>query len=329
MAIRLATYNVEWFTKRFNADNTLKSDVASVKQLDAVAAVLKKIKADLVGIVEAPNNGGNQSTVMKLENFASHYGLSLNKALIGFPSKGQQEIAILYNDSKLAAVHKTGGSGVKNPPFNQEFRVDTDDDKIKEIYAHYRPPLEAEITVISSGRSFRLIVAHVKSKGIFSNMDRLNWERASRRNRLKIIAETTSIRKRIDEFIEQGHDVVAMGDINDGPGMDFYEFMYAKSGVEILMGDIFQPDRIVRSYGGRPKFGDYGWEPSSARFKDSFTGDNVNVLIDHVLASSGIKTSGQKPHRVWSPYQDQDAKAIKSELLEASDHFPVTLSVKP
>ena len=325
--IRLCSYNIEWFTRLFNTDNSMKTDPESVKRLDAIAAVLETIEADLIGVTEAPNDGGNQSTVKKLEGFASHYGLSTDKAMLGFGSRGQQEIALLYDNSKIKATHKPGGSGVKNPPFNKEFRFDTDDDKIKEIYNHYRPPLEAEITLRDSGDKFRLIVAHIKSKGIFSNMDRLNWERAARSNRLKIIAEASSVRKRVDEFLGKGHQVVVMGDINDGPGMDFYEFMYGKSGVELIMGDLFAADGILRSHIGRPKFGDYGWEPSSARFKDSFTHDPVNVLIDHILASGGIAVEGENPHKVWNPFQDNDAKPLKSTLLDASDHFPVTLDV--
>ena len=329
MAIRLTSYNIEWFNKLFETDNTLKTDQASTDRFNAIASVLQTLDSDIIGIVEAPNTGGNQSTVTKLQNFANTFNLKTDKALTGFTSKGQQEIAVLFNSTKLKVAHKPGGSGTKNPPFNNEFRVDTDQDKIKEVYSHYRPPLEVEVTLKANNKKFRLIVAHIKSKGIFSNMDRLNWERANKRNRLKIIGEASSVRRRVDEFLDAGHNVIVMGDVNDGPGMDYYEFMFGRSGVEIVMGDIFEPGRILRSVMGRPKFGNFGWEPSSARFKDSFTEDMVNVLIDHILISDGVKTSGQTPHKVWNPFQDNDAKNIKQELLDASDHFPITLDMNP
>lgn len=325
--LRLATWNIEFFDRLFNRDNTLKSDAESRTRLEAVAAVLQAVEADLIGVTEGPNTGGNQSTVTKLEAFADAFNLSTRKALTGFTSRGVQEIALLYNDDKIAAEHKPGGAGVNNPPFNREFRVDTDEDRIKEVYAHFRPPLEAEVTVRASGESFCLIVAHIKSKGIFSNMDRLNWERASRRNRLKIFAEALSVRQRVDEFLGDGREVVVMGDINDGPGFDFYEFMFGKSGVELIMGDFFEPDRILRNYVGRPKMNDFGFTPSSARFRDSFTGDFVNVLIDHILASPGLPTQGAAAHIVWNPFQADEARPLRETLLAASDHFPVTLDL--
>ena len=72
------------------------------------------------------------------------------------------------------------------------------------------------------------------------------------------------------------------------------------------------------------KFGRFGWEPSSARFRDNFTNDLVNVLIDHIIASPKFVVNGATPTQVWNPFQLEQAKSMKSELMEASDHFPVT-----
>ena len=331
MAIKLCSYNIEWFDKLFNPDNSMKTTGEATEKLDAIANVLTKVKADLVGIQEAPNStaSGTQSTVEKLENFAAAYGLRTKKAKTGFISGGQQELAVLYDPDKLAVNHKPGGTNSKsNPKFNGELYIDTDDDRIKEVYKHYRPPMEANVKVQATGNEFRLIVAHTKSKGIFSSVDMVNLERESRRSRLKIFAECSWIRKRVDEWLGQGHDVVVMGDINDGPGMDEYEMRFGRSGVEILMGSLFEPDAIMRNLAGRPKWGQYGWSPSSARFKDRITETYVNVLIDHILVSAGLKPSGANPHQIWNPFGDDDeAKTIKDDLLKASDHFPISIKL--
>ncbi|MDA0738656.1 MAG: hypothetical protein O2999_05470 [Nitrospirae bacterium] len=55
MAIRLCSYNIEWFNHLFNANNSLKTSQAAVKQLEAIHQVLAQVNADLIGIVEAPN----------------------------------------------------------------------------------------------------------------------------------------------------------------------------------------------------------------------------------------------------------------------------------
>jgi endonuclease/exonuclease/phosphatase family metal-dependent hydrolase len=333
MAIRLCTYNIEWFDHLFNSSNSLKTGQDAVSRFNALATVLNQIDADLIGIVEAPNStaSGAQSTVTKIENFASQYGLRTTKAKTGYISGGEQEIAVLYDPAVLTVSHAPGGStnSKSNPRFDGEFHCDTDDDRIKEIYKHYRPPLEAKVKVKASGKEFRLIEAHTKSKGIFSSVDMVHLERESRRNRLKIFAECQWIRRRVDEWLDKGHNVVVMGDINDGPGMDEYEMRYGRSGVEIIMGSIFEPGRILRNHAGRPKWGPYGWSPSTVRFKDRITETNINVLIDHILTSPGLKTSGQNPYQIWNPYENDKAKPLKTELLDASDHFPVSINLNP
>ncbi len=331
MAIRLCSYNIEWFTKLFNADNSLKTGQEAVARFNAIAAVLNKIDADLIGIVEAPNStaSGAQSVTSKLENFAVAHALRTTKAKSGYISCGKQEIAVLYDPTVLTVSHAPGGSATSksNPRFDKEFYCDTDDDRIKEVYKHYRPPLEVKVKVRASGREFRLIVAHTKSKGIFSSIDMIHLERESRRNRLKIFAECRWIRSRVDEWLDKGYEVVVMGDINDGPGMDEYEFRYGRSGVEVIMGNLFEPNRILRNLAGQPKWGRFGWSPSTVRFKDRITETNINVMIDHILVSSGLRTSGQTPHKIWNPYEYDQAKPLKQAFLDASDHFPVTLNL--
>ncbi len=331
MAIRICSYNVEWFNRLFNKDNTLKTGASKQKRLGAIRDVLQTLQADLIGVVEAPNTSkdGSESTVLRLEAFARWAGLSTNKTMTGIISGGMQELAVLYNPAKVTVTHDRGGrkGSATNPPFDEEFRFDTDDDRIKEVYKFYRPPLEAKVEV-GTGKDFKLMVVHPKSKGIFNAMDLAHWERESVRNRLKLFAECTWIRRRVDEWLKGRDEVIVMGDVNDGPGMDYYEMTYGRSAVEIIMGDLFTPERILRNYCGAPKWTADGWSPASARYKDRFTEDYVDVLIDHILVSKDIEpVPGDRPHRIWNPRQDEEAKAIRAALRAASDHFPVTLDL--
>jgi endonuclease/exonuclease/phosphatase family metal-dependent hydrolase len=289
------------------------------------------VDPDLIGITEGPNTTtttGNRSTVAALEGLAAAKGLRARKAMIGHPSRGRQEIALLYDPDVFSATHRPGGrAGSKsNPPFEDPFQADSDGDGIKELYEHYRPPLEAEITRADGGAAFRLMVVHAKSKGIFNAMDRVHFERTSARNRRKLFAECHSIRQRVDDWLDDDLPCVVMGDVNDGPGFDFYEGRFGRSAVEVIMGDIFAPDRILRNHLGAPKWGRFGWEPSTARFTDSFTGDKVNALIDHILASRHLVPAGDGC-QVWNPYQNDHARPLKQALLDASDHFPVVLDL--
>ncbi|MBC8490831.1 MAG: hypothetical protein H8D45_32860 [Bacteroidetes bacterium] len=337
MATRICSYNVEWFDHLFDKDNNLitfepqnKKHKELKKQLEGLKKVFETVKADLYGIVEAPNTStttGNQSTVEKLKNFFLHIGLNNYEVITGFISPGKQELALIYNKDKLEVKYKPGGTNTKkNPPFDGVLEYDTDDDKIKEIYKFYRPPLEAEITIKQTNEKFYLILVHAKSKGIFTSVDMVKWEKENLRNRRKLFAECTWIRRRVDEWLDKNRKVVVMGDINDGPGMDFYEARFGRSAVETIMGDIFEPEKMLKNYVGRPKWGQYGWEPSSTRFTDRFTETPVNALIDHIMLSQDIPCSSDKI-KIWNPYILDEAKPIKFDLIAASDHFPVTADI--
>ena len=126
----------------------------------------------------------------------------------------------------------------------------------------------------------------------------MHLERESKRNRLKIFAECTWIRRRVDEFLDKDQDVVVMGDINDGPGMDFYEMRFGRSGVEIIMGNLYEPNRIPKNLVGMPEWNKYGWNPSTVSFRDRITETYINVLIDHILISKGIEASGKNAYQI-------------------------------
>lgn len=327
MAITVCCWNIEWFDKLFDAQNGLRSDAKSKPRLAAIAEVMEAVDADLLGIVEAPNTSrGDRDTVACLEAFAAHFGLRTNKAMTGFLSRGKQEIAALFDPARIELAHNPGGGRKGNPRFDSTFEFDTDDDRIREVYRFYRPPLELSVDVIGSNLSFEMIVAHTKSKGIFSATDLVHWNLENARNRRKLFAECSWIRRRVEERLDAGREVLVVGDINDGPGMDSSEAMFGKSAVEIILGDLFDPKRILVSHIGKPKWTSKGWQPASTRFRDQFTGKQVNVLIDHALASQGLPVVPGS-HVVWNPAQHAPAGALRKPLKEASDHYPVVLEI--
>lgn len=51
---------------------------------------------------------------------------------------------------------------------------------------------------------------------------------------------------------------MVMGDINGGFELDFYENKFSKRAVELLMGDPWIPEFILKSVLPRPKLNAYG-----------------------------------------------------------------------
>ncbi|MDA5555561.1 endonuclease/exonuclease/phosphatase family protein [Shimia sp. MMG029] len=340
--MRFAAYNIEHFDRAFTNQNALELDHKRksrdpLPQIEAVGAVLSEIDADLIGITEAPNTAKGRdavkSTVTCLENFAAHAGLRARKCLFGF-NAGTQEIAVLYDPDTLEVSHKPSGvsGSAKSPRFDEAFLYDADEDGLLELHRHDRPPLEARVLRKDGGADINLFVVHAKSKGIFNSVDLVNLERTSRKNRLRLFAQAASIRERVERLLQEEAHVVVMGDINDGPGMDEHEAKFGRSAVEIIMGDLFEPEKILRCYAGRPKWKRFGWEPSTTRFYDQITEDPINAMIDLILTSQSIRPFGGAAYKIWNPYEmwtkserETDQNQMLSKALKsASDHFPVS-----
>lgn len=333
LELKVAVYNMEWMANLFTKDGQLKIDGEAGERGALLAEVVKAINPDVHGVVEGPDTtvSGSKTASDQLKAWAVHYGLdSSYRAAHGFPSGGRQELCVLFRSDKVFLKHSPVRSKSQNP-FNEPFLLDTTDLLIKEHYEHYRPPLEISVRPAAGGNELaRMIIAHTKSKGIFDLVDMARFEQISERNRKKLYAECMSIRERCDQWLEEQPNmrIIIMGDINDGFGMDYYEMRFSRSAVEKLLGDVWNPERILRHVLPRPKLNKYGWVPSTGRYEDRLTGDRFNVLIDHILVSQNIRV---KDAIVWNPYIKQDddektaqVKAIKDALLKASDHFPAS-----
>jgi endonuclease/exonuclease/phosphatase family metal-dependent hydrolase len=129
----------------------------------------------------------------------------------------------------------------------------------------------------------------------------------------------------VDEWLDAGERVVVLGDFNDGPSMDFETAQTTRLAVEIVMGDAFAPERLLRNLCPRPKWIKQGWRPSTARYQDPQTHLYAHALTDHILFSQNVTASDFK---IWNPYEDDAARAIRDGLLEASNHFPVSIDIK-
>jgi hypothetical protein len=201
--------------------------------------------------------------------------------------------------------------------------MDTTNRMIKEQYQHYRPPLELSILGLDDRFLTRVIIAHTKSKGIFDKVDYARFEQISNRDRLRLFGECMHIRERCDQYLSKGQQVIVMGDINDGFELDFYENRFSKSAVELLLGDLWKPEWILKSVLPKPKLNAQGWTPYSGRFRDRITGDQFTVLIDHILVSLGIKLIKGQVLNPFLEKTDPLIQGLRDELIQASDHYPI------
>ena len=348
--LRFATWNVCWFAGLFDDDNRLLADdrrsaiydVTRSRQAEAIASVLHRVNADVFTIIEAPDTGSRSDCVAALEGFATAFGLRQTRALTGFSSDTEQEIALLYDPAKISAVHRPEGSildpadaerGLLDdiaPRFDSIYPLDLDGDGRIDLHRFSKPPLEADIVVRASGTVVRLIGVHAKSKAPHGAETQEEVFRISLMNRRKQLAQCAWLRCRIDEHLDRDDDVIILGDFNDGPGMDRYERVFGRSGVEIVMGDVGDPERILRNPYARRGKPPYGARPATARFYNRESKAFLNALIDFVMITPALARRIEPVWRIWHPFDDEECFeniGFRQDLLDASDHFPVSVDV--
>ena len=341
--IRLASYNVEWFNVLFDDLGRLWDDgqpssryqTSRAQQSGALGIVFSALDADGIMIVEGPDTNSRRSTVRALEGFARTFGLRANRAVHGFSSETEQEIAFLYDPLRLAVRHDpqgdpTGKKGSRDSPrFDGTFRYDLDADSTEDTIRFAKPPLELAVT-LPGGQDLRLIGVHAKSKNPHGATDDASAMRISIENRRKQLAQCIWLRARVVEHLGLGQDVIVMGDFNDGPGLDEFEKLFGKSGVEIVLGA--EGDRTLRMYDPHADMAlcnRMGFAATSARFYLAPQKRYFEALLDFIMVPPRIRR--MKPDwRIWHPHNDPHIAAVpelQAALLQASDHFPVTLDL--
>ena len=332
-ALRLATYNVEWMNALFDdAGNLLIDDslsarhqITRARQIAALGTVFRALNADGVMLIEAPDTSPRRATVTALETFARHFHLRARKAVIGFASGTEQEIAFLYDPDRLTANHDPQSTPLA-PRVDGTWHIDINGDGIAEPVSFSKPPLE--LRVQDRARTLRLIGVHAKSKAPHSRSSAAEFTRISIENRRKQLAECHWLRARALAHLTAKDPLIVMGDLNDGPGIDQYERVFGQSGVEVVMGPTAPPALHLTDPNAhmalRP-----GLHPTTARFWLAPRNSYFEALLDFIMLSPDLAALNPDWH-IWHPFNDPkvtDTPGLSNAILTASDHFPVTLDL--
>ena len=337
--MRIATYNVEWFSSLFDDHNRLynddgwsaRYDVTRAMQTAALGKVFQALDADAVLIIEAPDQGKTQSTVRALETFAAHFSLRTSHAVMGFSNDTQQEIALLYDPAKLRVKHAPQGEfpgpeGAKGAPrFDGALRIDLDIDATEDLVVFSKPPLELNVTT-AGGFAFHLIGAHLKSKAPHGATNPDEVMRFGIANRRKQLAQAIWLRARIAEHLAAGTPLMVLGDMNDGPGLDEFENLFGRSSVEIVLGQ-GGPEALFDPHAKQALSRNLAAMPTTARFWIRPEKRFLQALLDYIMVSPDIRQRDAS-WRIWHPMDDPDCwhtPDLRDALVTASDHFPVTI----
>ncbi len=333
--LRLATYNVEWFDALFDDDGHLmdtnawsgRQNVTRAEQIAGLVTVFRAMDADAVLVVEAPDISRRRNGAVALSNFAKFAGLRAREVRFGFVNDTQQEIMLLFDPDVVRATHDPVDLGA--PRFDETLRIDLDFDATEDVVIFSKPPLELRLDTPLG--VMRMIGAHVKSKAPHGARDDDHAMRIAITNRRKQLAQCIWLRRRIDAHLAEGVPLIVLGDLNDGPGLDVYEELFGRSGVEIVMGWDGDADRMMFDpHAAKALERRIMAAPTTARFYVSSEGRYLSALLDYILVSPDLRPAARR-WKVWHPFEDPtcwENDALRDALLMASDHFPVTLDLE-
>jgi hypothetical protein len=336
-ALRIASYNVEWFNALFDDHGQLLADnepsaryqISRAQQIGALGIVFSALDADAVMVIEAPDTGSKRSSVTALERFAATFSLRCRKAVTGFASETEQEISLLYDPDRLTPSHDPQEGGTPFVPrFDTSYRYDLDTDSTGDVIRFSKPPLELAVTT-AWGEKLRLIGVHAKSKAPHGAKGDA-FIRISIENRRKQLAECIWLRARVLQHLAAGDSLMVMGDFNDGPGIDEFEKLFGHSGVEVVLGTEDGPERrLFDPHASMALNGRMGLAPTSARFWLAPQKRYFEALLDFIMVSPDL-AARHPDWRIWHPWNDPTClktPELHVALLEASDHFPVTIDL--
>jgi hypothetical protein len=325
--LRLAAWNVEWFNTLFDGEGRIKEGdepsgregVSAGRRVQAVTHVLRALDADAVLVVEAPDISRRRDGAALLGAFAERAGIRARRVLIGFANDTRQEIALLHDSGRVGARHEPGEAG-DAPRFDRHLDLDLDGGRRRIRFS--KPPLEAVLTV--GGVELRLIGVHTKAKAWSVGGSEEDTRRAIE-SRRKLRGQCVWLRRRVEGHLEQRRPLVVLGDFNDNPGLDAYEAHHGRSAVELVMGE---GERALHDPHARAAIdGEPGGPPTTARFR-AHGGPWMEALLDYAMVSPDLV--GGARWRIWHPLREPVASddALAAALLDASDHFPVTLDLE-
>jgi endonuclease/exonuclease/phosphatase family metal-dependent hydrolase len=347
-SLRLVLWNMEWLNDlfvndtqaaQFRPDNDkAPNSEGTVKQRrDDLSGVLRELGPDVVIVVEGP------SRPEELQLFFDSIGQGTweTRLQVSPPPKPKSPrptqnigVAVRVDTGKFEQTPMKFTDTANDPRFSP-FLVDTDNDQIEEQYTFERRPLYVEIHP-AEGSPFNVLGLHLKSKAIFGAYEWSRWWETSDANRKKILAQASHIHDTfIDPYLTDDQTrhtpLIVCGDINDGPGLDASEKRLFGSGVERLMGSIWQPDFCLGNAlfdALKPK------EKKALNFSSIYTTSYRDPIfnntyqrdwIDHILYSKCLLGNWIRNAKVHEKMADDTP--IWKKYKYASDHFPVSVDV--
>ncbi len=347
-SLLVASINAEWMNNWFTADGEpaafeptfrMPGETGNSPPHDTqrtamrLAREIKAIDADILALQEAPSR--KEELDLFIEAHLSAPGGPIYASILG-DSGRSQKLALLFKRSVVSATLAPASSV---STLLEPWEADVDGSLMLASYEFTRTPLI--VNVDCGNDSFQLIVMHTKSA--YVNRGQEKWRDPARRQeyifeavraRRRTGAEAMRTREYLEEQLSANPDarVIVLGDLNDGPGLDFFERHYLLHNItDILVGSAYQPEHIF-AHAQHDVARDRRF---TAEFDDFVTDEkNKKLLLDHILLSPAFKSSrglrkvpgsGRIHHEEFLAQIDNGGARREDR---PSDHRPVSVTVE-
>ena len=297
-----------------------------------VANIISALDPDVICIQEG---AGKEEVALFLNQFLPIS--NGNKWLVLSGAGGAQKLIVAVRTDRDVTSATIADDSRMNIRLDADYEADTDGDTVLETDTSFaREPLVVD--VIAHGQNIKIINCHLKSKFVRNGEKLFNGTQAEQRefiraalvNRRRISAEAFRIRSYLDELFDANPNrlILLAGDLNDGPGFDFFERRYlTHSVVDIAFGSILLPEGRLT----HPLIQPGQARPASAFFDDFIEGiNNKPLLIDHIGLSPEL-SKWLKGARVANAEFEAEIQSMVDNERERlpSDHRPLLAALLP
>ncbi|OAJ76149.1 endonuclease [Brevibacillus sp. SKDU10] len=338
--IRLASFNIEWMNDWFTKDSEPVAFRPTFRREDhtsntdetarRAADTIREIDPDILAIQEGPSRPAELE--LFIQQYLSNNGVPIYKFILS-DSGNEQRPAILYKPNAVNSLRVAPSADITS--LTDGWLADVNGHEFLETYKFTRLPLVINIQIEDD--SLQLIVLHTKSS--FVNKGRELWENCATRqnyvhealrNRRRNSTEAMRVRQYVDTILKDNRKakIIILGDLNDGPGMDYFENYLAHNTIDVLVGSAFEPELIFyhAQHDVNPQ------DRYTAIFDDFVTGEkNKHLFLDHILLSPSLTaTSGLRrvPDSGTIHHVEYNHHTVNNGTFREnrpSDHRPVSV----
>ncbi len=334
--MKLVNWNIEWMNDWFVPisagapawrDANPGRGIADVAALAArVARVIAALRPDLLAVQEGPSRAG------EMQLFVDDH-LDGGFEVIGPSGSGSQRLYMLVRKGGAASGARRVWHDQAALDLSLPWPVDIAGDLVVEGYQFTREPLLVEVEI--GGRPILVINLHSKSKyihggrGLWDNeATRPQFIAQAVRNRRRIAAELMRTRQLIEAVLAADPEarLIVAGDLNDGPGVDFFEQHYLiHNVVAVVSGNPFNPRQMLRHAFIDRELKERNFTARFDDFIDKIT--DRPLLLDHILVSPSLYWSALRNARIEHDAFEAELDPTKGGRdAHPSDHRPQSAS---